>query len=121
MPSKRLKQVSGLLKSEISHIMQTRMKDPLVGFTTITDVVVSNDLRIAKVYISVYGDDQKKQDTLRGLERARAFIQAELSTRVRLRYLPVLHFYMDESVTYGMHIDHLLDGIRDAESEPTSE
>ena len=121
MPSKRLKQVSGLLKSEISTIMQTRLKDPLVGFTTVTDVVVSNDLRIAKVYISVYGDDQQKQDTLRGLERARAYIQSELSSRVRLRYMPVLHFYLDESLAYGMHINRLLDKIQNEETEPTPE
>lgn len=119
MASKRMKQVSGLLKSEISLILQTRLKDPLVGFTTLTDVVLSKDLRIAKVYISVLGSEQQKQETLKGLERARAFIQSELSTRVRLRYTPVLHFFLDESVTYGMHIDRILSGICPDTSDST--
>lgn len=108
----RSRRISELLKSEISDIIGKRLKDPLVGFVTITDVVLSDDLRIAKVYFSVLGDADKKRDSLKGLERARAFIQNELGSRVRLRYLPVLHFYLDESWNYGSRIDQIIDRLQ---------
>ena len=105
---KRSRKVAGLLKAEISVIIKTRIKDPLIGFVTVTDVVLSDDLRMAKVYVSVLGDEVQKQNSLKGLERARGFIQRELGSRVRLRYLPVLSFYLDESLSYGENIDRIL-------------
>ncbi len=105
---KRPQKVAGLLKTEISDIIEKRIQDPLVGFVTVTDVVLSDDLRIAKVYISVLGDETQKKDSLKGLQRARAFIQRELGARIRLRYLPILAFYLDESWTYGENIDRIL-------------
>ena len=110
--SKRSQKVAGLLKTEISNIIQTRLKDPLVGFVTITDVVLSDDLRIAKVYFSVLGDETQKEKSLKGLERAKAFIQNELGSRVRLRYLPILQFYFDESWNYGTKITRILKDLR---------
>lgn len=108
MPTKRSQRVAGLLKSEIGSIIQTKMKDPAVGFVTITDVVLSDDLRIAKVYVSVLGDESQKVRSLKGLERAKSFIQNELGSRVRLRYLPILHFFIDETWEYGEKIDRIL-------------
>jgi ribosome-binding factor A len=118
MPTKRSQKIAGLLKAEISNIIQTRLKDPLIGFVTITDITLSDDLRIARVYFSVLGEATQKEKSLRGLERAAAFIQNELGSRVRLRYLPVLHFYLDESWSYGEKIDAIL---RDLQlDEPTT-
>ena len=108
MPSKRSQKVAGLLKAEIGHIIQTRMKDPRIGFVTITDVVLSDDLRIAKVYFSVLGDNVQKEQSMKGLMRGKAFIQNELSSRIRLRYLPVLQFHADESWNHGTKIDRIL-------------
>lgn len=108
MLSIRSQRVAELLKTEISHILRTRIKDPLVGFVTLTDVVLTKDLRMAKVYFSVLGDETQKEDTLKGLERARLFIQCELGSRIQLRYLPVLKFYLDESLTYSTNIDRIL-------------
>ena len=113
---KRPQRVAGLLKTEISNIIQTRIKDPLVGFVTVTDVVLSEDLRLAKVYISVLGDETQMENSLKGLQRARAFIQKELGSRIRLRYLPVLAFYLDESLAYGANIDRILRDLRLDES-----
>jgi len=112
MIGKRSKRVAGLLKIEISKIIQTRIKDPLVGFVTITDVVLSDDLKIAKIYFSVLGDDVKKANSLKGLERARSFMQNELGARVRLRYLPELRFFLDESWNYGANIDRILENLK---------
>ena len=84
---------------------------------TITDVVLSDDLRIAKVYFSVLGNEDQKNNTIKGLQRATTFIQNELGTRVKLRYLPILHFYYDESWEYGSRIDSILDSLHLDESE----
>ncbi len=108
MSLKRSKKIAGILKAEIGDILQTRIQDPLIGFVTIMDVVLSQDLRMAKIYFSVLGDENQKKNSLKGLERARSFIQNELGTRIRLRYLPVLRFYLDESWVYGSNIDRIL-------------
>jgi len=111
MGSKRANKVSGLLKMEISDIIRTRLKDPRVGFVTITDVVLSDDLRNARVYVSVLGDETQRDNTLEGLEHACPFIQNELGSRLRLRYLPHLRFYYDASFEYGANIDRILDSL----------
>jgi len=108
---KRSIRVAGLLKTEIGRIIQTQIKDPLIGFVTITDVVLSDDLKIAKVYFSTLGDAKQQEKSLKGLERARTYIQNELASRVRLRYLPVLRFYADTSWDYGSKIDRLIDDL----------
>ena len=120
MPTKRSQKVAGLLKAEISNIIQTRIKDPLVGFVTITDITLSDDLRTARVYFSVLGEQAQKEKSLKGLERAKAFIQNELGSRVRLRYLPVLQFYIDESWSYGERIDGILRDLHLDEPTTTS-
>lgn len=109
MSGNRTSKVAGLIKAEIGQIIQTRLSDPRVGFVTVTDVVLSPDLRIAKVYVSILGTDEQKKQSIEGLEHAKPFIQGELSKRVRLRYLPVLQFYQDESWNYGSKIDGILD------------
>ena len=111
MAVKRSKKVAGLIKIEISRIIQTRLKDPLVGFVTITDVVLSDDLKIAKIYFSVLGDEVQKTNSLKGLKRARSFMQNELGSRIRLRYLPELRFFLDESWSYGAKIDQILENL----------
>jgi ribosome-binding factor A len=108
MVSRRSHRVAGLLKAEISDIIRARIKDPLVGFVTVTEVVLTADLRIARVYFTVLGDDEQKQDSIKGLQRASTFIQNELSSRVHLRYLPSLEFYYDDSWVYGSNIDRIL-------------
>ena len=105
---RRPHRVAGLLKKEISDIVRTKVKDPRVGFVTITEVVPSSDLKYAKVYISMMGDAASQKQTLRALENARAYIQHELGTRVRLRYLPVLRFIVDESWEQGVKIEQIL-------------
>jgi len=105
--------VNSLMKREISQIVQQELKDPRIGFVTIIGVEVANDLRHAKVYCSVMGDKAKKDESMRGLKNAKGYIQSELGSRIRIRYIPELHFILDETLDYSMHIEEMLRKIHD--------
>ena len=106
--SLRSTRVGEQMKKELSDILGRKLKDPRVGFVTVTDVEVSGDLQQAKVFISVLGDAEKRSDTLKGLEKAKGFIRSELGQRIRLRKTPELLFEFDESIDYGNRIESLL-------------
>jgi ribosome-binding factor A len=103
---KRAERVSDQMKHEIADILMRKIKDPRIGFVTVTDVEVSDDLRNAKVFVSIYGGDKKQ--TLKGLESAAAFIRSELGKRMRMRFVPELLFRFDATVEQGAHIMELL-------------
>jgi ribosome-binding factor A len=107
----RSQKVAGTLHKEISCILLTEIKDPGIGFATVTGVEMSKDIRYAKVFVSVLGDKDRKQESLKALERARTYIQNMLGERLKLRFVPILHFYLDESIEYGSRIDFLLQKI----------
>lgn len=96
------------MKKELTEIISRKLKDPRIGFVTVTDVEVTGDLQIAKVYITVLGDEDQKQDTLRGLEKAKGFIRSEMGQRLRLRKTPEILFEFDSAFEYGNKIDSLL-------------
>jgi ribosome-binding factor A len=104
----RVGRVGEQIKKELSVLIQSELKDPRIGFVTITGVEVPNDLAQAKVYLSVLGDEEQKQNTLLALEKANGFLRSELGKRIRLRHTPVLIFKFDESIAYGSHIEKLL-------------
>ncbi|CAI8803526.1 MULTISPECIES: 30S ribosome-binding factor RbfA [Bacillus] len=104
----RANRVGEQMKKELGDIISRKIKDPRIGFVTVTDVQVSGDLQIAKVYISVLGDEQQKENTLKGLAKAKGFIRAEIGQRIRLRKTPEITFEFDESIAYGHRIDTLL-------------
>ncbi|MBN2105092.1 30S ribosome-binding factor RbfA [bacterium] len=108
MKNKRTRQLGELLKSEISDIIRKRVKDPRVGFVTVTEVNLSNDLKHALVRISVMGSDHQKTETIQGLQNAHAFIQKEIASRIRLRYIPVLTFQLDTRYDDYERIDKIL-------------
>jgi len=112
MASIRARKVADLLKREIGGILQKGVKDPSIGFVTVTDVEVSPDLRHARVYVSVLGDSARKQEALAALDRARPFIQNEAGERVQLRYVPTLRFCLDESGEYRAKIDSLIERLK---------
>ncbi len=103
---KRAERVSDQMKQEIADILMRKIKDPRIGFVTVTDVEVADDLRNAKVFVSIYGDDKKA--SLKGLESASAFIRSELGRRMRLKFIPELLFRFDNTVEKGAHIMELL-------------
>lgn len=104
----RANRVAEQMKQELSDIISRRLKDPRVGFVTITDVDVTGDLQQAKVYFTVLGDEEKKATTKEALEKASGFIRSEIGSRIRLRKTPEIFFEFDESIDYGNRIEKLL-------------
>jgi len=113
MQHKRSLRVAELLKEEISRIIFKEIKDPWVGFVTITKVKVTDDLKLAKVYLSVIGNDDARTKSLQGLERAKNFIRAGIRSTAGLRYTPELRFYYDDTLDYAEKIDNLLKKIKE--------
>lgn len=111
----RVGRVGEQIKKELSQIIQTELKDPRVGFLTITGVDVTNDLSQARVYLSVLGDEQQKEESLKAIMKASGFIRSELGRRIRLRHTPELLFKFDESIEYGGRIEALLRQLNDEE------
>ena len=109
----RLREV---IKEEISSIIRKELKDPRIGdMTSITSVEVTRDLRHAKVFASVFGDEKKQQDAIRGLQSAAGFIRTELARRVRLRHTPEITFHLDTSIAHGARISELINQVKQEE------
>lgn len=108
MANLRVHRVAEQMKKEMGDIIEHRIKDPRVGFVTVTGVDLTGDLQEATVYISVLGDKDKKASTLEGLLKAKGFIRSEIGKRIRLRKTPEIQFAFDQSVEYGSHIDQLI-------------
>jgi ribosome-binding factor A len=111
LPYKRSQRVSDLLREEISDIIFHKMKDPRLGFITVTGVDVTDDLKMSVVYVSVLKEAEKKP-TLEILNAAKSFIRSELSKRLRMKFIPSVEFRSDPSIEYGTKIDKLLDEIK---------
>ncbi|NHN28337.1 30S ribosome-binding factor RbfA [Paenibacillus agricola] len=104
----RVGRVGEQIKKELSQIIQSELKDPRIGFITVTGVELTNDLSQAKVFLSVLGTDEQKVETLKVLSRSSGFIRSEIAKRVRLRKVPDLIFGLDSSIDYGSHIEKIL-------------
>lgn len=111
MASRRMERVEQLLKEQLGLIFQRGLKDPRIGFVTVTGVKASPDLTRAKVYLSVMGTEKQKEETMAGVASAGGYIQRALGARVRLRYTPRLDFAVDDSADRGFHIMEILDKI----------
>ncbi|MFC7784327.1 MAG: 30S ribosome-binding factor RbfA [Bacillota bacterium] len=121
--SHRANRVGEQMKKELSDIIGRKIKDPRIGFVTVTDVQVTGDLQQAKVYITVLGGEDQRENTLKGLAKAKGFIRSEVGQRIRLRKTPEIIFEFDESIDYGNHIESLLRKVQDEpeESKDTEE
>jgi len=115
--SQRVQRVQNLLRSEISLAIQRKLKDPRVAMTTISSVEVSPDLKQARVFVSVYGDDRTRRVALEGLASAAGFIRMELMKVLHLRPIPHLEFRFDESLARGAQTLDLLEQIRHERQE----
>ena len=104
----RMEKVQELMKQEISKIILQDIKDPRVGFVTVTKVGVTSDLRSARVFVSLYGSDEQMKACWQGLKSALGYIRREVGRRVRLRYTPELSLALDQSLEYSAHIQKLL-------------
>lgn len=115
MQYKRAERVRDLIKEEISRIIQYELKDPGIGFVTITGVELSDDLKHAKIFYSVLGNEEAKKESSSALKRACGFIQHEIGRRLRLKYTPEIYFHFDPSVEYGAHIERLIKKIHESQ------
>ncbi|MBI3091552.1 MAG: 30S ribosome-binding factor RbfA [Candidatus Tectomicrobia bacterium] len=104
----RMERVNELLVSEIARILLREVKDPRIGFASLTHVETSKDLRHARVQVSVLGSEEQKEQTLRGLNSAAGFIRGVLAKELRLRNIPVLQFVLDDSIERAAHLTHVL-------------
>ncbi|MGD1075857.1 MAG: 30S ribosome-binding factor RbfA [Thermodesulfovibrionales bacterium] len=111
-PYKRSQRVSDLLREEIADIIMKRVKDPRLGFVTVTAVEITDDLKIAKVFVSVLKEEER-ETTLAVLSSAKGYIRSEVAKRVRMKSIPSLEFRIDESIAYGDKIDKLLKEIKE--------
>ena len=115
MTEHRAERLGELIKEEFGMILQRDLKDPRVGFVSVTAVEVSNDYSHVKVFVSVLGDEQTKHSAMEGLESAKGFIRAELGKRIRMRLTPELHIIPDHSMEQGSRIFELLDKIKESD------
>ena len=104
----RIEKLQELIKQEMSKMLLKELKDPRIGFVTVTDVEMTGDLREAKIYVSVMGGAEQVKSSLEGLNSALGFVRREIGQRVRLRFTPEISFALDTSLDYGDHIQKLL-------------
>lgn len=106
--SLRSNRVAEQMKKELGDIIGRKLKNPKVGFVTITDVEVTGDLQEATIYITSLGSEREKRETLEALEKSKGFIRSEIGSRIRLRRTPEIKFEFDSSIEYGNKIEELL-------------
>jgi ribosome-binding factor A len=109
----RIRRVNEAMRAVLSDAIATEIKDPRVGFVTVTGVKTSPDLRQARVYVSVLGDDAARDGTMQGLRSAHGFLQGRLASELRLKHTPALTFEYDDTVDRGMRISQILDEDRE--------
>jgi ribosome-binding factor A len=111
----RRERVAEQMRQELSDVIQREIRDPRKGWVTVTRVEMSPDLHYAKVFVSVYGDEEAQQVTMKVLTRAASFIRGVIGRRVRLRQTPELRFFLDDSIKQSQRI---LDLLRETDIPP---
>ncbi len=104
-----MRRVNEAVREVVSARLAEGLRDPRIGFVTVTSVETSPDLRQAKVYVSVLGSHDERADTLAGLESAHGLLQQTVATELRMKHTPTLQFVFDESIDRGMRISEILD------------
>jgi len=119
--SVRAEKVASLIKEEVSIIFQRNFSMQEYGFLTVTEVRMAPDLKNAKIYVSVFGDQARKEKSLAMLEQQKSFVRLELGHAVTLKYTPSIDFYLDDTMDRVMKIEGILNQIRDKEKESDSQ
>ena len=109
MPSARMRRVDEAVREVLSDAIAKDLKDPRIGFITVTAVKTSPDLRHARVYVSVLGDAPAREASLEGLRSAHGFLQSAIASQLSIKRTPALTFHYDESVDRGMRINELIE------------
>lgn len=106
--SHRAERVADLIRRELGELLEREVKDPRVGFVTVTRVEVTRDLRIARVAVTILGEGPQEKESLRGLAAAQGFLRRELAQRLGLRHTPELEFHLDRSLEAEQRMEALL-------------
>lgn len=119
--SRRVSKVASLIKREVSMMLMSEIKDDRVGagMVSITDVEVSGDLQHAKIFVSIYGSEEAREETMNGLAACAGFVRKTLGQRVRLRRSPVILFVEDRSLERGDRLINLINQLPEANSDKT--
>jgi len=100
----RQERVEELIREEVSEILCEKISDPRIGFVSVTSVDISPDLENASIYVSIFGEEKQKKDTMQGLYSATSFIRGELGHRLSLRLTPKIRFVRDDSIERGSRV-----------------
>jgi len=100
------------LRKEISRILQEDLKDPRIGFVTVTRIDLTGDLRYAKIYFSILGDASKEESSIKGIQSAAGYIRKLVGERLKLKYVPELSFRLDKSIEYSINLDKTFERLR---------
>lgn len=109
MTTARMRRVNEVMREVLGAAITTELKDPRIGFVTVTDVDTSPDLRAARVYVSVLGSEAERDRALEGLDSAHGFLQGRIASELRMKRTPTLSFHYDETIEQGVRISRLLD------------
>src|SRR5918996_3781904 len=109
MATERMRRVDEVMREVIGSAISTELEDPRIGFVTVTSVETSPDLRSARVYVSVLGDEDERARSLDGLKASHGYLQSQVADELRLKRTPVLEFVYDDSIDTGMRISGLLE------------
>ncbi|MBI2870565.1 MAG: 30S ribosome-binding factor RbfA [Candidatus Omnitrophica bacterium] len=112
MARARHERVTESVRKEVSELLQHEVKDVRIGFTTVTRVEMSEDLRHAIVFCSILGTDKEKRDSMVGLNRAKGFMRREIGRRLKLRFTPDIHFRLDTALDHSFHVEEVLRKIK---------
>lgn len=112
LPYKRSQRVSDLVREEIADLIMYKLKDPRIGFVTVTGVEMTPDLKSARVFVSILNEEDR-EISMEVLNSSKSFIRSALGKRLRLKFIPSIDFKLDTSIDYGFRIDGLLKKIKD--------
>jgi len=121
MTGTRPERVANAIRKEISMMIQEELKDPRIGFTTITKVEITPDLRYAKVYYTVLGSEKERRATEVALKNAKGFIRGGIGDKLKLRFTPEITFKVDKSIEYADKMNQLFEKLRREKETPKEE
>ena len=117
MATQRQIQVANEIQQIVSVLLQREMKDPRIGFVTVTGADITSDLKYAKVYVSVMGTPEEKRETMEALTRSRGFVRREIAARMSIRAVPEVNFKLDQSIEHSDNVNRILNELKLAEAE----
>jgi ribosome-binding factor A len=109
MTTERMRRVNEVIREVIGDAITSELDDPRIGFVTVTAVDTSPDLRAARVFVSVLGDESERERTLSGLRASHGLLQSKIATEMRIKYTPTLSFHYDDGPERGVRLARLLD------------